>query len=463
MPERVALVARTLYGARNAFAHLAAALEDSGLLGQGLDLFFAEEDPVPLARRLEEKGYRPVLLYGVSTPVFLELMDEIAGAASRYPVVAGGPHAEGAYWQLLRLGVYAAVVGDGENAIVALAEHFLGERDISEVPNIAYMEGGGVFRVTRIELVDLDDYRPYSSRYQLYPPLEIMRGCPYSCRFCQVPWLFKSRVRFRSPGRAVEAARAYIEAGRRRIRFIAPIGFAYMSPRPGEPNPEALEELLRGVREAGGEPYLGSFPSETRPEYVTPKALRVVKRYAANRRVSVGLQSGSDKVLKAVGRGHTVEEALEAVELIHRHGLQAVVDIIFGLPGEDEEAVEATVEVIYRLAGMGARLRLHSFLPLPGTPLARARPRPVHPRYREAVRRLLGRGVVEGDWEWQEKIAPEIYCLTALDPAPTREPRPLEEARETCSRAWSRWSRLMAAAGAGPGVAESLSRGPRCL
>ena len=441
--RRVVFIARVVYGARNAFAHLASALEDSGLLGRSVDLVFVEDDPLPLARRLEERGLWPVVLYGLSTPVFLELMGEVSRVSRRYPVVVGGPHAEGAYWQLLRLGVYAAVVGDGENAVVALAEHFLGERGLEDVPNIAYSLPGGGFRVTRIELAELDDYRPYSSRYGLYPPIEIMRGCPYGCRFCQVPWLFKARVRYRSPGRVAEAAREYVAAGRKRIRFVAPIGFAYMARGPGEPDPSAIEELLRGVREAGGEPYLGSFPSEARPEYVTPEVLEVVRRYAANRRISVGLQSGSNRLLDAVGRGHTVEDVVEAVELVHRYGFQAVVDIIFGLPGETEEDVEVTIEIMYALADMGARLRLHTFLPLPGTPLAKARPQPIHPGYREAVKRLLGRGVLEGDWEPQEKLAIDMYCLTALDPAPARHLRPLGEAEDLCATRWAEWSRIL--------------------
>ncbi len=431
--KELVLIGRVAYGARNAFAHLAAALERHGLLGSRVALELVEGDPLPRALEALRGGRRVAVLYGVSTPLFLELASEIARTASRVPVVVGGPHAEGAYWQLLRLGVYAAVVGDGENAVAGLAEALLGERDLRDVPNIAYSPEPGVFRVTRIEHVDLDDYEPFHAGLSLYPPIEIMRGCPYRCRFCQVPWLFKARVRFRSPGRVAEAARAYVSAGRRRIRFIAPIGFAYMSEKPGQPNPGAIEELLRGVREAGGMPFLGSFPSETRPEYVAPEVLRVVKRYAANRRISVGLQSGSNRVLRLVDRGHTVEEALEAIELVLSHGFTPVVDIIFGLPGEEEEDVQATVEVMESLAARGARLRLHTFLPLPGTPLARARPRPLHPLYRRAVRRLLGRGVLEGDWEDQEQLAREMYCLTALDPAPTREPEPLPDAGDYCS------------------------------
>jgi len=423
----LALVARVVYGAKNAWGPLAAALDAAGLLGREARLYTVEGPPLELAARLEEKGYRVAVLYGVSTPAYLELRGEIRRVASRYPVIAGGPHAEGAYWHLLRDGALAAVVGDGEPAVVGLVEHLLGWRGL----DIAYAEGGR-FRVTRTLLVDLDEYRPHYPPQAMYPPIEIMRGCHYRCRFCQVPWLFKARVRYRSVDSVAEAARDYVAAGKPRIRFVAPIGFAYGSREPGKPDPSAVRALLEAVRAAGGTPFLGSFPSETRPEYVAPEVLDSVKELAGNRRIALGLQSGSDRLLESLGRGHTVAQALEAVDLILSRGLQPVVDLIFSLPGEAGEDVEATVRVMFDLARRGARLRLHTFLPLPGSPLARARPRPVHPAYRRAVTRLLGRGVLEGYWEEQERLAPRIYCLTALDPAPTPEPAPLPGAQRYC-------------------------------
>ncbi|MCE4621887.1 MAG: TIGR04013 family B12-binding domain/radical SAM domain-containing protein [Desulfurococcales archaeon] len=428
---KIAVIARIAYGARNAFGPIIASLIKD--YGKNIPISMVEGNPLEIANEWRIKGYQPVILYGVSTPLYLELRSEIKETARKYKVIVGGPHAEGAYWHLLRDGAWASVIGDGENAITGLIESIMRKEKPGNVPNVAYTSDNGDFIVTRIEMINLDDYDPYVEEFNLYPPIELMRGCKFRCKFCQVPWLFKAKVRYRSIEKALEISRAYTRAGYKRIRFILPIGFAYMS-HGNEPNVDAIERLLKGVRDGGGIPYLGTFPSETRPEYITPEVLNVVRRYAGNKRIAVGLQSGSDRLLRLVGRDHSVSDALEKIDLILQKGLQPVVDLIFSLPGETEEDVELTIRVMEELAKKRVRLRLHTFLPLPGSPFARWKPRPVHEKYRAVVKRLLGKGVLEGYWEWQESIAPKIYCLTALDPKPSPKPEPLMGALEYCSR-----------------------------
>ena len=52
-----------------------------------------------------------------------------------------------------------------------------------------------------------------------------------------------------------------------------------------------------------GRIFFGTFPSELRPEHVSPRALALITRYCDNRVVILGGQSGSDRVLEAMGRG----------------------------------------------------------------------------------------------------------------------------------------------------------------
>ncbi len=429
--EKIALIFRAAYGAKNGFAPLIGVLEEKPEVQKGeIHIFLTEEDPLPQAKMLESKGYKPVILYGLSTLVYLDLRHELRKVSQRYIVIAGGPHAEGAYWQLLRDGVNIAVVGDGEIAIDLLVDYLLGEIGIEDVPNIAYREGEK-FVVTKIQHIDLDNYKGYTESFHLYPPIEIMRGCPYRCKFCQVPWLFKKKVRYRSLESVSRIVEHYVyKGGKRRIRFTAPIGFAYMS-YGKEINYEAIEELLKLVRSYNATPFLGTFPSEVRPEYIDKRILKIVKRYAGNKKISIGLQSGSNRLLSSMLRDHTVEDVIEAVKLVIEEGLVPIVDMIFGLPGETDEDVKETIKVMEELVILGARLRLHTFMPLPGSPLAYSRPQGIHEQYRRFVRRMLGKGVLEGYWREQEEWAWKIYCLMISDPSPTPVPSPIEDPKCT--------------------------------
>jgi radical SAM superfamily enzyme YgiQ (UPF0313 family) len=165
------------------------------------------------------------------------------------------------------------------------------------------------------------------------------------------------------------------------LRFITPSALSWGSPD-GGCDLAAIEALLATAREVAGPPapgarvLLGTFPSELRPEHVSPRALALLRRYCDNRTILVGGQSGSDRLLGLMGRGHDAGAVDRAVAIALEEGFHPSVDFVFGLPGETEEDRAATRRQIERLARAGARIHVHAFDPLPGTPW-RAEPRGV--------------------------------------------------------------------------------------
>jgi radical SAM superfamily enzyme YgiQ (UPF0313 family) len=108
-----------------------------------------------------------------------------------------------------------------------------------------------------------------------------------------------------------------------------------------------------------------------RPESATDELLRLVHDLCDNRTLALGLQSGSDAVLRRIGRGPTVAQGVDAVARAARAGFTPKVDFIFGLPGETDADRRATCEVVSHLVDVyGAVVHAHRFTPLPGTPLA---------------------------------------------------------------------------------------------
>jgi B12-binding domain/radical SAM domain protein len=383
----VIVAARLFPGPNNGLAYAVAPIED--------------RVKIVAARDLSEIPKGAVVLYSLSTPLFVEYWREVAEAARRHVVVVGGPHAAGDPISLLRLGVKYVVVGDGEAALSAILARESGQY-IETPPNTVVFEDNRIKAGRRVyvELI----HKTYSKALGLYPPVEITRSCGYRCAFCQT-WTM-GRVRHRPLENVAELVKEYVAAGFREIRFIAPVGFLYGSHDGKTPNIDALVALVKTVRELGGAPYLGTFPSETRPETITDDVLRALRPYLANRRIALGLQTASERLLRKISRGHGVAEVEEAVATARRHGFKPVVDIIGGLPGEEEDDVVDTVREMERLVSMGAYIRLHYYIPLPGTPLWPKPPAPPHPHYWDFIKRHKKK--VEGYWEEQIELSKKI-------------------------------------------------------
>ncbi|HMK47843.1 MAG TPA: TIGR04013 family B12-binding domain/radical SAM domain-containing protein, partial [Methanocella sp.] len=259
--------------------------------------------------------------------------------------------------------------------------------DVSTVRGIAFRRGGKFYYTGPREVVDLDLYPPFKP--PLYGPIEISRGCPWNCAFCQTPRIFGHKMRHRS----VESICKY-DGYYEDKRLVSPNAFAYGS-NGISPDPAAVEKLLKHL---SGNIYFGTFPSEVRPEFVTPEMLEIVTAYCANKEVHLGGQSGSDRMLRMIHRGHTAADVVGAACMIKDAGLTPVVDFIFGLPGEDKYDQASTLECIQTIIGEGGKIRAHYFLPLPGTELADTPSAPVQPEIDRLLGKLALSGRLTGSW-----------------------------------------------------------------
>jgi B12-binding domain/radical SAM domain protein len=324
-------------------------------------------------------------------------------------IVAGGPHPSARPAEVLGLGSDAVVVGEGEAALPALLERLAAGESTAGVPGVASLaKDGRLAQGPRPPWIELEAYPPLSVAHRRFGPIEITRGCPCACAFCQTSFLFGGRMRHRSVENATAWVRRAMERGYSYVRFVTPNAFAYQSEDNGRTaNLEAIERLLREMAALVGRErvYFGTFPSEVGPETVTPEAVSLVRRYCGNDNLIFGAQTGSDRLLQALGRPHTVDDVYRAATTIAAAGLTPVVDLIFGLPGEEPEDVVATLRLMEDLVDMGAILHTHTFMPLPGTPLEDAPPGRVDSALHPLLDRLASQGHQIGQWRKQEEIA----------------------------------------------------------
>lgn len=334
--------------------------------------------------------------------------------------VAGGVHATAEPVQTLDAGWDIAAIGEGETTLLRLVDAV---GDPTGIPGLAYRDATGTLvRTGRPERRPLDDFRGFSLRWNRFNALEITRGCVFSCRFCQTPFMFSARFRHRSVANVRWHVDVMRQRGLRDVRFITPTALSYGSQN-DEPNLAAVEELLASCREGigpHGRIFFGSFPSEIRPEHISREALRLIRKYCANDNIIVGAQSGSDRILGAAKRGHGVEEVRRAVRLGIEEGFRINVDMIFGMPGENSADVAASLALARELADLGARIHAHTFMPLPGTPWRDAPPGDVAPETIREVDRLSQRGALYGHWQRQRDHAARLAAAAEAYPRPGR-------------------------------------------
>jgi B12-binding domain/radical SAM domain protein len=397
----------------NSIAALTGALEIYPRLSSlPLHFLWQDERLLPRLRNVAAQTDRLVAALSFATADLPEMARLASALQALHPVpfvIAGGPHPSARPAEVLDLGAQAVVIGEGEAVLPALLERVLAGESPAGLPGVATVaEDGSLQRGPSAELVDLDSYPPMGVEHRRFSPIEITRGCPCACAFCQTSFLFGGKMRHRSVEGVIHWVQRAMKRGYSYLRFVTPNAFAYQSEDNGRTaNLDALEHLLRGMAELVGRErvYCGTFPSEVGPETVTPEAVALVRRYCGNDNLLFGAQTGSDRMLRVLRRRHTVADVYHAAEIITAGGLTPIVDVIFGLPGEAPDDVAATVQLMEDLAGMGAVIHTHTFMPLPGTPLEDAAPGRVDPALHPVLDRLASQGHQIGQWRKQEELA----------------------------------------------------------
>ncbi len=401
---------------RYSFNVLLGALEKKDIFNK-IDIYMIQnkEEFLFFLRETENSYQKILILFSLLTTKILDIFNILKELKKKHPknslIIAGGPHATGNPEQTLKMGFDIVFHGEAERSFFNFLDAVYKNQDYYATKGIGFVKGGKFFLTEREEPVELDNYPPFSVRLKKFNPIEITRGCPFLCYFCQTPHIFGTRPRHRSIENIVKYAEIMKNHRKKDIRFISPDAFSYGSEDGKRLNLLALRELLKNLRTMLGKEgriFMGTFPSEVRPEHVNEETLGLIKTYADNDNIVLGAQTGSERLLKKIHRGHSVEDVLRAVKLTLKSGLKVNVDFIFGLPGETVEDLKTTVEFMKELISMGARIHAHGFIPLPGTPFSSQPPGSIKPELREFINRFLPHGTIYGEWERQMEISRSI-------------------------------------------------------
>ncbi len=159
--------------------------------------------------------------------------------------------------------------------------------------------------------------------------------CASRCAYCD----FFSTLKLEQAGAFyVEALIAEARLRRDELRG-EPIKTLYLGGGTPSQLPVALlRRLVAGLRGIFDLFGLEEFTVEANPDDVTPEWCAALPPLGVNR-VSMGVQSFQDDILRAIGRRHTAQQAVEAVARLREAGIRNIsIDLIYGLPGQTVES-----------------------------------------------------------------------------------------------------------------------------
>ena len=166
---------------------------------------------------------------------------------------------------------------------------------------------------------------------------------PFCARICPYCAFYKARANHSETQRFCEAA--VRELSQKTAEFdVAPETIFFGGGTPTALSTAQLESLLRGFQQQLDLSGLVEWTMEANPGSVAARKAEVLKRFGVNR-ISLGVQSWDDALLKVLGRGHNANQAEESFRILRAAGFSNInVDLMFGLPGQTVEQWRATLE-----------------------------------------------------------------------------------------------------------------------
>jgi radical SAM superfamily enzyme YgiQ (UPF0313 family) len=228
------------------------------------------------------------------------------------------------------------IQGEGEVIFPDLLERI--ERGVSlrGLPGL-YLPGHGlpcermfVKNLDRLLLPDVDLWSTLSRKEEIWMPVQTRRGCPLNCSYCSTGTIEGRMIRRHSPETIVGWIARWRKAGVHQFYFVdntfnLPASYA--------------KELCRKLID---QDLNIKWWSILYPKHVDKELVAYMAR-AGCEYVSMGFESGSERILKNMNKRFTLEEVRQTSEILSEQGIKRMGFLLLGSPGETRESVEESL------------------------------------------------------------------------------------------------------------------------
>jgi len=256
--------------------------------------------------------------------------------------------------------------GEGEIPLLHLVKELKkASPKLETVPGIYYRDRDGqVHSNPGVNLLANLDELPFLARdlvlncnYDIYRVhcLSTARGCPYTCSFCADNRLWDGKVRRRSVDSVIKELRFLEDTYK--VNFVDFDDGTFTFDR------KYLQTFCNTmINETLSIKWRCTARYDNLDEYL----LQLMKRANCSG-LYFGLESGSDRVLKAINKKTTVEQIIRVSEMVYESGIPSVTSVLLGLPEEGKEDMEGTLKLMETIKT--DIFDVNSYVPLPGSRL----------------------------------------------------------------------------------------------
>jgi radical SAM superfamily enzyme YgiQ (UPF0313 family) len=318
--------------------------------GHECDIFIRERDDEELVKSVHNSS-PDIVAFSTTTGAHIWALKVAKRIKERVnvPILFGGPHPTFFPQVLENEAVDMICIGEGEHAILELADNLECGKEITKIKNLWIKRNGKIYRNDLRLLIENLDELPFADRELYYKydflrtnpnkPFITGRGCPYSCSFC-----FNATLRNMYSGKGRYVRRRSVDNVIEEIRQVKAaygIGTVRFSDDTFILNPKWLDEFFKKYRAEIGNPYYCVI----RADLVNEKIIRGLKQSGCHS-VSIGIETGNEYLRNAVlKKGITNEQIIKATKLLKKYGIKFGTFNMMGLPGETIETAFETVKL----------------------------------------------------------------------------------------------------------------------
>lgn len=286
---------------------------------------------------------------------------------SNIKIMLGGPQASMSAEQSMTFFDFFDLisVGEGEMTITNIVKGLLGEYDLNIIPNIYFRKDDEVIKTeSREDLIDVDQLPFYDDTLMTFineiveMPIEVGRGCPFSCTYCSTKTFWKRRFRLKSTERLIEEIKYfYYKYNKRNFNFIHDLFTA---------NKKLVMEFCRELIK---EDIKIKWCCSSRLDTLNEEVMQLMYE-AGCKKIFLGIETGSQRMQKLINKNLVVSDVMDQLKLLKKYRFDITLSFIYGFPQETIKDVEETLKLISNIYNEGIiSVQLHLFTPLVGTEL----------------------------------------------------------------------------------------------